>query len=390
MKNSIIQQGTEEWLIAKQTTIGGSEIYALVLNLCTLEEIRSVLPNFVPETSFTTAMLCGLKFLYGQTVEMKPAMKNVLRYGNAMEEPSIAWFNQQYRGVANCEFTRDFHYHEKNKNASCSPDGYITLNGTVRDISRDEVITSADGRGVMEIKTVRRQDGFKDEPKMQYIFQACWNAYILNMNWFCLFLSFAKEIELEDDFSQGQRVAYAETNQYEKIFPQLHSKTFFYKLNPGIINLCLKAFGRFLDKIKEAKKLLYTEQWTVFQFSDNQERYYAEKAIVLEICSRAYIEEHGDIEATEEESNLLLRRYELIKEEGKIEKEKNEIQAYFLKKVAKHNSIISYETQTVPEMRFLIKNGKATFSPNFCKKKFKNAFAEKRDVVSKIEKDGVA
>ena len=38
--NFMIEQGTLEWLEAKKTTIGGSEIGALIAGLCTAEEIK--------------------------------------------------------------------------------------------------------------------------------------------------------------------------------------------------------------------------------------------------------------------------------------------------------------------------------------------------------------
>ena len=378
MQNQKIQQGSKEWLQAKLTTIGGSEIYALVLGLCTLEEIQAVLPHFNLESAFTSPMLCAFKFLYGQHAPMKASIDNILKYGNAMEEPSVSWFNKQYSGVAKCNFTRDFEVHKKNRHASCSPDGYISLNGTVRDFATGETITREDGVGVMEIKTIRRDQGFKDEPKMQYIFQACWNAYIMNMQWFCIFSTYAKEYSLETEFYQGRRVAYAETNQYQKIYQELSSKTFFYKINGGIINLCLTAFKRFLNKVETVSKASRTGKFQAFldnfEFSKREDISALERSMVLQICSSQYTAEYGDAEATEEQSSLLLRRYELSQQEKAIKEEKDEIAGQFIKMLGKHNAIVSYETETVPEMRCSMQGGSLKFTPNFSKDKFAKAF----------------
>lgn len=337
MQLTPIQQGTQEWLEAKQKTVGGSEIYALVLGLCTAEEINKVFPNFEAETSFSSPLLIGLKFFFGQT----PDIAEIDRlYGNAMEKPSVAWFNEIYKGVASCQHTRNFHFHEKYKQASCSPDGYITLTGSVNDRATGESITS--GLGLMEIKTVRREAGFESEPKMQYLIQACWNAYVCGLDWFSVFLTYAKDFELEKELHKGKRIAYAEMNNIEKIKEELESKTYFYKVNNAVINLCLRALSRFIEKYNQGTKLPYAQRWTVFEFSKNPSVFEKEKSIISGLADHELQATYGSREATEEEAQKLKKRYSLLLKQKENEKEINEIEAYFLRTIKDNSAINAY------------------------------------------------
>jgi len=365
MQPTPIQQGTEEWLNAKLQTVGGSEIYALVLGLCTTEEIKAVLPNYEPEISYTSPLLIGLKFLYGQTTKIHEINK---LYGNAMEKPSVDWFNEERKGVAKCEFTRNFHIHEKYKQASCSPDGYISLNGKIQDFSTNEDITVENGLGLMEIKTARRQAGFQEEPALQYLFQASWNAYVIGLSWFCVFITFAKEYDYESELHKGKRIAYAELGLLEKIRAELDCKTFFYKQNNGIINLCLLALRRFTEKIIKSKNLEYSKKWIVFDFTTNNEKIFIqEKSIIGNLADSELQSQYGNRETIENEAEMLEKRYKLILQKKEIDSEINEIEGYFYKVIQDNSQVIAHAGEDY-EMSVLPKEGGLKFTPTLAKK----------------------
>lgn len=365
MQPTQIQQGTPEWLKAKLQTVGGSEIYALVLGLCTTEEIKTILPNYEPETSYTSPLLIGLKFLYGQTTEIPEINK---LYGNAMEKPSVDWFNDIYKGVSKCEFTRNFHIHEKYKQASCSPDGYISLNGKVQDFSTNEDITTENGLGLMEIKTARRQAGFQEEPALQYLFQASWNAYVVGLNWFCVFITFTKEYDFESELCKGKRIAYAELGLLDKIRAELDCKTFFYKQNNGIINLCLLALRRFSEKLIESKKLEYSKKWTVFDFTTNNNAVFLqEKSIVGNLADPELQSQYGSREGIENEIEMLAKRYKLMLQKKEIDAKINDIEGYFLKAIQDNSQIIAHSGEDY-EMSVLPTAKGVKFIPTLAKK----------------------
>ena len=344
--------------------MGGSEIYALVLGLCTTEEIKAVLLNYEPETSYTSPLLIGLKFLYGQTTEIPEINK---LYGNAMEKPSVDWFNDIYKGVARCEFTRNFHIHEKYKQASCSPDGYISLNGKVHTVLGEE-ITQENGLGLMEIKTARRQAGFQEEPTLQYLFQASWNAYVIGLEWFCVFITFAKEYDFESELYKGKRIAYAEANMLDKIKAELDCKTFFYKQNNGIINLCLLALRRFTEKQIQSKNLEYSKKWTVFDFTTNNDKVFLqEKSIIGCLADSELQNKYGSREAVSNEIEMLEKRYKLMLQKKEIDAEINQIEGYFYKAIQDNSQIIAhagegYEMSVLPQAKGI------KFTPTLAKK----------------------
>lgn len=364
MQTTQIQQGNEEWLNAKLQTVGGSEIYALVLGLCSTEEIKAVLQNYEPETSYTSPLLIGLKFLYGQTTEIPEINK---LYGNAMEKPSVDWFNDIYKGVAKCEFTRNFHIHEKYKQASCSPDGYISLNGKVHTLLNDE-ITAEDGLGLMEIKTARRQAGFQEEPTLQYLFQASWNAYVIGLSWFCVFMTFAKEYDYESELYKGKRIAYAEAGMLDEIKAELDCKTFFYKQNNGIINLCLLALRRFTEKLIKSKNLEYSKKWTVFDFTTNNDKVFLqEKVIIGSLADPELQSQYGSREANENEAEMLEKRYKLMLQKKEIDAEINDIEAYFYKAIQDNSQIVAHAGEGY-EMSVLPTAKGTKFTPTLAKK----------------------
>ena len=335
-RNTHIQQNTPEWLEAKRSTVGGSEIYPLVEAFTTEEERKQYLPFFEIESGFGSVMQTGIKFLYGITPDN---FNEVNRdYGNAMELPSVEFFNQKYKGNARAEYTRDFIIHPKYANISCSPDGYIELQKTVYEFGSEAEITPNNGIGLLEIKTIRHEDARK-EAKMQYLFQCNWNAWVCGYKWYAIVLSYAKDFHKETDFEKGKRVIYAETKQYNKIYEDVEFEEAFYKVNMGVVNLCKLAFNRFIKKIAEAKKLDYNKMWTVFEFSSNASKFHTEKQLLAQIQDPTIQEQFGNRQATEQEVNFMVQRFKNNVKIKELEEQNTQIEGFFLNAIADNSNI---------------------------------------------------
>jgi hypothetical protein len=335
----MIKQRTPEWLEAKKTTIGGSEIGALVANLCTAEEIQKAGITLDNESFFTSSMSIGIKWLYGLTTEI-PAVNSL--YGNAMEKPSIAFLNENFQGVLSAVGTDDFVVSGKNKHISCSPDGYIDLVGTVEEFGTGKQITSEDGRGLLELKTVRLQKAMSGEPSMQYLIQGVWNADVCNMDWFCLFTVFVKDYNNDNDFTRGMLCEMAKSNKIAEMKEFVDYEVFFYKQKNGIINLCRLALKRFLEKIKEAKNLEFHNRWTVFDFSKSDKLFKQEKSLIAQIDNEELRAKYGSRLATDEEEELFVKRYKLHSQIAKLTEEKNETEGKVMKALCDNKEIIAF------------------------------------------------
>lgn len=332
-----IQQNTPEWLNAKLSTIGGSEIYALVVSLLTEEEIKQYLPYFEYENNFGSVMKTAIKFLYGITENIGVVNSE---YGNAMELPMVYFFNKNFYGLANAQYTRDFIVHEKHKNISCSPDGYIDLQGEVEEFgNQDNKITKEDGRGLLELKTIAYSDAWNEEAKMQYLFQCNWNAWVSGLNWYCIYLSYARDYENESDFKKGKRVVYAERGDYDKIAEEVDFKEYFYKTNPAVINLCKLAFKRFATMINEARTLDYGKMWSVFPFSNKHEKFLNEKKLLSQIQDTSIQEKFGKRDATDKELNMILERFVASAKINQLQERRDFIDAHFTKELLNNTEV---------------------------------------------------
>jgi hypothetical protein len=332
-----IQQNTPEWLSAKLSTIGGSEIYALVVSLLTEEEIKQYLPYFEYESSFGSVMKTAIKFLYGITSEIGVVNSE---YGNAMELPMVHFFNKNFYGLAKAQYTRDFIVHDKYKNISCSPDGYIDLESEVEEFgNQDSKITKEDDRGLLELKTITHSDAWNEEAKMQYLFQCNWNAWVCGLNWYCVYLSYAKDYEGESDFKKGKRVVYSEKCEYDKIAEEVEFKEYFYKTNHAVINLCKLAFKRFVAKIKEARTLDYGKMWSVFQFSNKHKIFLEERKLLSQIQDTSIQEKFGKRDATDKELDMILERFVASAKINQLQERKDLIDAHFIKELLNNTEV---------------------------------------------------
>lgn len=335
-RNTQIQQGTPEWLKAKLSTVGGSEIYDIVLNFTTEEEQNTYLGSILVESSFGSVMQTGIKNLYGITPNNFSEVNR--DYGNAMELPMIAWLNHTHSNTLNAEYTRDFVIHEKHPNISCSPDGYIELKDTVFEFGTEAPITKADGYGLLELKTIRFEDA-RQEAKMQYLFQCNWNAWVCGLNWYGVVRSYAKDYNLETDFAKGKRVVYAENKQYNKIFEEVDCEVEFYKTHKGVIYLCQLACKRYFEKLNEARKLDYSKMWTVFEFSKKEGQFQQEKRLLAQIQDPAIQERFGERQATEEETNMMVERFKNNIQIKELKERNTVIEGHFFNAIFDNSNI---------------------------------------------------
>lgn len=335
-RNTPIQQNTPEWLDAKRSTIGGSEIYNLVLAFTTPEERKQYLPFFEEEKAFGSIMQTAIKFLYGISPEFDKLNRE---YGNAMELPTVNFFNEKYNGVLNAEYTRDFIQHNEYRNISCSPDGYVELEDIVNEYGSEVEITKDLGYGLLELKTTQHKDAFKEEAKMQYLFQCNWNAWVCGLNWYAVVLCYPKDFDLEKPEEKGKRIAYADVNNYTKIYETVDFQEYFYKTNNAVINLCKLAYSRFVKKIKEARELPLERQWTVFPFSSETKKFEEEKALLRQVPIDEIQEKFGVREASAEEVDLFVERRKNAQEIKRLQERNNEITGHFLKEIKDHEKI---------------------------------------------------
>lgn len=338
--NFMIEQGTLEWLEAKKTTIGGSEIGALIAGLCTAEEIQKAGLNLKNESFFQTPMKIGLKFLYGLTNDI-PKVNSL--YGKAMEVPSVEFLNNNFQGVLKAQNTNDFVVSNKSKHISCSPDGYIDLTAIVEEFGTQKAITNKDGRGMLELKTIRFQKAMEGEPAAQYLIQGVWNAYVCNLDWFCLFTVFIKDFDNDNDFTRGMLCEMAKARKFEEMKQYVDYEAFFYKQKNGIINLCLLALKRFLDKIKEAQNLEFHKRWTVFDFSTNPLHFKEEKSLLTQIDCEEVRAKYGSRIATCEEAELFVKRYQCKKNIDLLTQEQSKVESMLIKALNNNESIIAYD-----------------------------------------------
>ena len=168
-----ITQNTEAWLEAKQSKIGGSEIFTLVLEYCK-EELKQANINIESETAFSTPLELFLKVKYD--IQEKYISNVNSEFGLGLEQ------YLEYRLQNDLKFTqtdvrasKDFVVREDmHKLASCSPDGFIEVrDGELETFDKNGIIDKSWGQGLIEFKT-SRWDFYKEAEsgaKLSYIFQ---------------------------------------------------------------------------------------------------------------------------------------------------------------------------------------------------------------------------
>ena len=374
MKYTQIQQGTPQWLEAKNLTIGGSEIYNIVIEFTTEEERNKYLKDFFVESSFGSSMQTAIKNLYGITPNNFSEVNR--DYGNAMELPMVEWLNHTYSQTLKAEYTRDFVMHEKHPNISCSPDGYIELQNEVYEFGTETPITKADGYGLLELKTIRIEDAKESEAKMQYLFQCNWNAWVCGLNWYAIVRSYAKDYNLENDFAKGKRVVYAENKQYNKIFEEVECDVAFYKISRAVINLCILASNKYFQKLNEARKLDYGKMWSVFELSKKSSQFQQEKRLLAQIQDPAIQERFGKREATENEVNMMVERFANNIKIKELEERNTTIDGLFIKEIGDNTSIVG--SYGMFELKCNKTEKGINFTPNLGNKKLVEYITEKQ------------
>lgn len=200
-----IAQGSQEWLDARQSKIGGSEIFSLVLHYCK-KELEAMGFDLKEEKSFRTVQELFLKVKFGAKLsEIDPIHS---QFGNGLE-PYVAYRLHEELPELQVERSKDFIINEDlHPLAACSPDGFIEINEewSIPDFDKTCEINSSWGRGALELKTANYFANFGSEKgsRLNYIFQNQFQMMVLGLKWGCLAVLMPKEKEFDDPFFKGQ------------------------------------------------------------------------------------------------------------------------------------------------------------------------------------------
>src|SRR5260221_13396943 len=119
-----IKQNTPEWLAAKVSKIGASEIYSLIYHYCR-PELEKLGVDLIKEKPFKSALELFLKIKHG--IENNDIKEVYSEFGHGME-PYICQRLKKELSECRVNTTDDFVLNEILHNlAACSPDGYIKL-----------------------------------------------------------------------------------------------------------------------------------------------------------------------------------------------------------------------------------------------------------------------
>lgn len=202
MENNIIQ-GSEQWKEARQSKIGGSEVFSLCHHYCA-RELQEMGFDLSKERPFRTIQEMFLKIKFGAKLsEIDPVHSE---FGNGLEAYTAYCLKQELPELE-IERTKEFvlnpEFHEL---ASCSPDGYITMNdSTLPDFDKTCLIEQTWGRGMLELKTANYFANFEQGgSRLQYLMQLCYNMMVADCKWGALAVLMPKEKQFDEPFFKGQ------------------------------------------------------------------------------------------------------------------------------------------------------------------------------------------
>jgi hypothetical protein len=324
-------QGTKEWLEAKKSRIGGSEIYSLVFHYCK-KELKALGVDLLKEQPFLSVQELFLQKKFGiDLLEINPILAE---FGNQMED-FVNWKVSNLYPNLEIEAKKD--YLTKGDRLGCSPDGYLTItDGGFADYDDiDKEITSSLGVGMHEAKTSNyfkaKENTKEGGAKMQYIFQLQYNMLITGCNWGLLSVVSPLESEFDKDYLKGKIVGKLESkgvDAYEEIngFYDLH--TYFYVRNPVFETLINKALDCFFADLQKEGFNYPREQ----EFS-NETVFNREKKMLVKL---RMMSENSDgilyLQEEEELNQLINERMIAASVLKETQKEKTNIEA----KIANH------------------------------------------------------
>lgn len=301
--SSAIQQHTPEWLEAKKTRVGASEIAGLVYYYCK-KELADLGISFEP---YNTALQTYCKIKFG--VEL-PFPEILSKWGLGMEPYILERF--QFLFLTKTTATKDFVI--KDDLVACSPDGYLKIreSESIRDFDDQVTINSSWGRGVLEMKTASfsQKAEFKDGFKWPYIFQMQYQMIVCDCNWGIGTVLMPKEPWENEDFQKGYILGKIESGNKEGLDELFDLQYFIYAKKPALVALIKLALERFRNHLEN-------------NILPNP--YKGEKQILIanekQILAMIHPERFGEIVANEEQEALLNDMMFLQAEKKKIEVE---------------------------------------------------------------------
>jgi hypothetical protein len=240
-KKMTIKQHSPEWLEAKKSRVGASEIAGLVHYYCK-EELKALKIDFEP---YNTALQTWAKVKFG--IEL-PFPKSISRWGLGMEQYIAGRFHREQKQIG-CIQTDDFII--KDELSACSPDGYVrTLeNLKIQDFDKQVMIDNTWKKGVFEMKTTsfNQSSDFRDGFKWHYIFQMQHQMMCCLTNWGVGVVLIPKDPWEAEELEKGYILGKMEDKDYNKsgIDDLFFLEHFVYAKKPKLVELINVALNKF-------------------------------------------------------------------------------------------------------------------------------------------------
>lgn len=342
----MIKQHTNEWLEAKNTKVGASEIAGLVHYYCK-DELQALGIEYEP---YNTALQTYIKIKFGHKL---PFPDSLSRWGLGMEEYISQRLSNDKKIIFDVERTNDFII--KDGLVCCSPDGYVTIkNGfEIEDYDKQVIISKSWGKGVLETKTTsfHLRDDFIGGFKWHYILQMQHQMMCCDVNWGVGAVLIPKEFWENEDFEKGVILGRIESGNYsQKEIDDLFILEFFvYSKKPQLIHLIKKALGSFQNHLDN--NILPNT------YNGNKKSLLASEKQIL---SMLYPERFGEMVAKEEEEALLSEMMILQAEKKKLECDNLRIRNNIIYLMKDAVSIVGNEYQASFDKKMALRFKKVT------------------------------
>jgi hypothetical protein len=246
-KKMTIKQHSPEWLEAKKSRVGASEIAGLVHYYCK-DELKALKIDFEP---YNTALQTWAKVKFG--IEL-PFPKSISRWGLGMEEYIADRFNREQSQIL-AKRTDDFVIN--NDLMGCSPDGYVNIKNRlpeqplckIQDFDKQVVIDNTWGNGTLELKTTsfNQSSDFRDGFKWHYIFQMQHQMMCCLTNWGVGVVLIPKDPWEAEELEKGYILGKMEDKDYNKsgIDDLFFLEHFVYAKKPKLVELINMALNKF-------------------------------------------------------------------------------------------------------------------------------------------------
>jgi hypothetical protein len=311
LKMTNIEQGSQEWLQARQNKIGGSEIFSLVIHYCK-KELEAMNFDLKEEKSFRSVQEMFMKLCLGAKMPLIDPMNS--QFGNGMEE-YVAHRLQEALPEIDVQRSKSFldgkDLHEL---AACSPDGYIYIkdNHKLHDFDNTCEIDSSWGEGMLELKTANffANFGAENGSKLSYIFQTQYNMMIRKNKWGLLAVLVSKEKSCDDAFLKGQILEKARNNKYDEINEYYDFYYYIYPELPAFQAMIIKSLKLFHEDVE---RYLAGDQSAFPRNSEDLKALEREKIMWGQVWPEHFGERQLD---EEDELNKLLEERNIAKEEN--------------------------------------------------------------------------